>query len=81
MALPPPICLDLPIQMHVRIVDIVDVETETTCRKYNTTIWVQESADEMILHRYETWFVLLDGDVIVPLLGFSGPLGVIGDGP
>lgn len=80
MALPPPLCHSLPVEMHVTVTDIVDVENDVTYWKCSTTVWVQEDANEMVPHRYVAWFILMDGDLIGPLLGFSGPPGITGNG-
>ena len=73
MAMPPPIRFGRPVEMHVRVVDIVDVEADVTYQKYSMTVWVQVNANDMVPHRYVTWFVLMDGDEVGPIEGYNGP--------
>lgn len=73
MATLPPVRYELPIDMHVSMTNIVDVEAETTYRKCTTTIWVQEDTDNLVSHHYEAWFIWFDGDFIGLIRGPDGP--------
>lgn len=68
MATSPPVYYGLPIEMHVPVIDIVDVKSEITYRKCTTTIWVQEDTNKLVLNRYEAWFFGLTEICLDPFL-------------
>lgn len=75
MTTSPSIRHGLPIEIHVFVIDIADVEFEVMYRKCTSTVWVQEDANNLVLHRYVAWFIWFDGDLLRPLSNFGEPPG------
>ncbi|XP_018726983.1 uncharacterized protein LOC108958749 [Eucalyptus grandis] len=58
----PPIGFNMPVEVKVNLLDIVDGSNDAMYRRHTTTISVDEGVGHLVPHRFKAWYVWFDVD-------------------